>query len=167
MPKTDDDPLGPAFEWRLRAALDRVQPRFSRPRYANATGRVHAWRVAPMALAAGLAGVLVLSASAVTGSANPAVWTSRIVTAIEASPTMQATPVPEPTAVPQAPKAVPAQATSQAPGHEASPKPDPSDRAYPTGRPEPSDDEGGSSYRPRPSGSPSGYGSPNPTPRDD
>ena len=43
MPKTDTDPLGPYFGWRLRAELDRVQPPFSSPRYVQ-IHRVGAWR---------------------------------------------------------------------------------------------------------------------------
>ena len=122
MPKTDRDPLGPELGWRLRSELDRVQPRFSTPSYLNPT-RVRPWRLAPAALALALTGILGLTAYAATGSANPAVWTERIVTVVHPIPP---TPTPELTPTPAQPKAAPA------------PKPtaEPTERAEPTNRPE-------------------------------
>ena len=53
MSKTESDPLGRSFEWRLSNELNRVRPRWSSPRYLDATPhRVGAWRLAPAALVA-------------------------------------------------------------------------------------------------------------------
>ncbi len=83
MPKTDDL-LGPGFEYRLRAALDRVQPPDSAPRYlsitATATLRTALLR-ATTAVAVGVAGLL-LTAYAATGSPNPVIWTQNAASAI-------------------------------------------------------------------------------------
>lgn len=83
MPKTEDL-LGPGFEWRLRAALDRVRPPHSAPRYLSATAtatlRTALWRAAPV-VAVGVAGLL-LTAYAATGSPNPVIWTQNAASAI-------------------------------------------------------------------------------------
>ena len=111
MPKTEGDPLGPGFDWRLSVELNRVRPRWSSPRYLNAPPhRVGAWRLAPVGLVAGVIGILALSAYAATGSANPVVWEQRIVTTIQpimvpeatsaptpAEPQREVAPAPEPT----------------------------------------------------------------------
>ena len=81
MQKTEGDPLGPGFGRRLHRELDRIQPGRSLPRYA--TRRRRPLRLAPIALAGGIAGMLALTAFAATGSPNPAVWTQRVVTVIE------------------------------------------------------------------------------------
>ena len=95
MPKTDDDALGPALERRLRRELNRVQPRFSSPRYASAAHpRVRTWRLAPVALGVSLVSILALSAFVATGSANPVVWTQRVVTVIESNPPPTSEPSP-------------------------------------------------------------------------
>jgi hypothetical protein len=86
MPKTEGDPLGPAFERRLRGELDRVQPRFSPPRYLSAGNRPLVRRFAPVALAVSVVGILALSAFAATGSPNPVVWTEHVVTVIHPIP---------------------------------------------------------------------------------
>src|SRR6267378_2880084 len=109
MSKTESDPLGRSFEWRLSNELNRVRPRWSSPRYLDATPhRVGAWRLAPAALVAGVIGILALSAFAATGSANPVVWEQRIVT------TIQPIVVPEVTSAP-----------TQAPVREVAPAPEP------------------------------------------
>jgi len=141
MPKSDDDPLGPLFAERLRAELDRVEPRFSSPRYL-APHRVGGWRFAPAALAIGLAGIVGLSAYAATGSPNPAVWTEHVVTVIRQAPP---SPTSEPTQAPNEPKAAP----PVAPAHESSPEP--SEQPEPTNRPEPNESPEPSSS-PEPSG---------------
>lgn len=83
MPKTDDL-LGPGFAWRLRAALDRVQPPHDAPRYLSVnpggTLRTVSMRAAP-AVAVGVAGLL-LTAYAATGSPNPVIWTQNAASAI-------------------------------------------------------------------------------------
>ncbi|TMC53014.1 MAG: hypothetical protein E6J20_09640 [Chloroflexi bacterium] len=153
MSKTERDPLGPGFGWRLRSELDRVQPRFSTPRYLNPT-KIHAWRLAPAALALALTGFLGLTAYAATGSANPAVWTERIVTVVHPVPP---TPTPEVTPTPPQPKAAPAPKASAEPTE----RPEPTSRPAPTASPEPREspepgDEG--------SGSDSNDAFPTPTP---
>jgi len=101
MPKTDDL-LGRGFEFRLRAALDRVQPPGSAPRYlsvtATATLRTALWRATP-AVAVGVAGLL-LTAYAATGSPNPVIWTQNAASAINS---MTHTPETSPTAEPSSP----------------------------------------------------------------
>lgn len=94
MPRTEGGPLGPAFDWRLSVELNRVRPRWSSPRYLNAhPRRIGAWRLAPAGLAAGVIGILALSAYAATGSANPVVWEQRIVTTIQPLVVPEATPI--------------------------------------------------------------------------
>jgi len=118
--------LGPGFAGRLRSELDRVQPAWSSPRYLGPARRFGAWRVAPAALAIALTGLLGLTAFAATGSANPAVWTERVVTVIHpAAPTATPESTPSPTQ-PQA--APPVQPTE---------KPEPSDRPEQTSSPQP------------------------------
>ena len=136
MPKTENDGLGPAFEWRLSAELDRVRPRWSSPRYLNSPPhRVGAWRVAPAGLVVGVIGILALSAYAATGSANPVVWEERIVTTIQ------------PLAVPQTPVS-PANPTPAQ--REVAPAPEPTshDESSPRGSesPEPSQRTGGDDH---------------------
>lgn len=160
MPRSDRDPLGPYFPWRLRSELDRVQPRWSSPRYL--TPRVRAWRLAPAALALALTGLLGVTAYAATGSANPTVWTERVETIFHPTPP---TPTPESGPPAAAPQAVPP------PIHKAtaapSQKAEPSDRSLGGGSPQPS-------HSPEPRESPepgddhsrpgSNLASPNPTP---
>jgi hypothetical protein len=94
MPKTEGDPLGPGFEWRLSTELNRVRPRWSSPRYLKAAPhRVGTWRLAPTGLVVGVIGILALSAFAATGSANPVVWERRIVTTIQPIVLPEVTPV--------------------------------------------------------------------------
>jgi hypothetical protein len=159
MPRSDRDPLGPSFPWRLRSELDRVQPRWSSPRYLAAP-RVRALRLAPAALAVALTGLLGITAYAATGSANPTVWTERVETIFHPAPPTATPEITPPAAAPQAvPPAV----------HKTSPKP--SDKAAPTNRPQPSD-----SPEPRESPEPPGdhpgsssnrgFPTPSPTPGD-
>ena len=148
MPTTDGDSLGPTLRWRLHRELDRVQPRFSPPRYRSAgPSLVRTWRFAPAALGVSLVSILALSAFLATGSANPVVWTQHVVTVIESNPT------PSPEASPVQPKAAPqvgpvhvpqhqAPVTSQPPEHSETPEPRPS--SEPSESPEPSDDHSGS-----------------------
>lgn len=150
MPKIEGDPLGRGFEWRLRAELDRVRPRWSSPRYLNAPPhRVGAWRLAPAGLVVGVVGILALSAYAATGSANPVVWEQRIVTTIQ--------PIVVPETIPIAPSnPTPAQ-------REVAPAPQPNSnkqtapRPKTSNSPEPShkpggDDHSGSKDDPNPAG---------------
>ena len=128
--RSTDDPLGPGFEWRLRHAMDRVQPRFSSPRYAALSARSRRpWRLAPIALAAAMAGVLALSAYAATGSANPVEWTRQAVTVIESGGHLPATGGAEAQPPAQQPSHLPPASASGRPTQQpsSSPRPDPSE----------------------------------------
>src|SRR5260370_34309922 len=124
--------LDRAFEWRLKAALDRIVPPPSFPRYASKSmGRLWPLRVAPVLLAAATAILLVVAATATTGSPNPAVWTGdaastigSVVHVAEASPSPQPNPPPTPAHARSA--ACPAPARPPAPTQ--SPRPEPSAR---------------------------------------
>jgi hypothetical protein len=144
---TEHDPLSPVFEWRLKAALDRVTPPASLPRYASASmGRARPWRVAPFLLAAAMVVLLALTATATTGSPNPVVWTQDAASTIQSvgHPTGS---IPSPAAVPeQAPAnpsrsapAAPAPAATHQPQHAASPTPDRAEQPEDSPRPEPTD----------------------------
>jgi hypothetical protein len=144
MPKTDPDPLGRSFDWRLRAELNRVQPRFSSPRYLSRNAhRVGSWRLAPAGLALGIIGILGLSAYAATGSADPVVWTHRIVTTVQPNVVPAASPTPTSNPTPSHRSIAPAPAHSEEP----SPRAEPSDRAEPSQQPGP-----GESPQPSPNG---------------
>ena len=129
MPKTDGDPLGPEFERHLRGQLDRVQPRFSSPRYLAGAGRP-ALRLAPAVLVLSLVAILGLSAYVATGSPNPVVWTEHVVTVIHPNPAS-----PTPSASPQEQRGGTVATPSQDQNHKTTPEP--ADRAEPTERPEP------------------------------
>lgn len=98
MPKTDDL-LDPGLQWRLRAALDRVQPPHSSPRYQSVAA-VGALRTAFLrslpVVAVAVAGLL-LTAYAATGSPNPVTWTQNAASAIT---NFTHAPEPSPTAEP-------------------------------------------------------------------
>ena len=135
-----DDPFGPDLEDRLRADLDRVRPLHSSPRYLSTTAASTGWRLAPAVLAAGVIGILALSAFVATGSPNPAVWTQRIVTTVVPNGGPESTPLPT---------------QGQAPSpHAAAPAPaPPTERTEPTASAEPSE-PAEASPTPEPSGSP-------------
>ena len=147
----DGGGLEPRLEERLRNELDRVQPRFSSPRYMAASHRPVLWRVAPAVLAAAILGMVGLTAYA--GSPNPAVWTERVVNVVHPS-TSSPTPEQIPTQNPLNP------APSQAPEHHQSPepseKPEPTEAPEPSGSPEPRES-------PEPSGSPEAHQTPEPS----
>jgi cell division septation protein DedD len=138
MPRTDQDPIGEGFKWRLRAELNRVVPRYSSPRYASPTARhlLGAWRIAPVGLSAGVVGILALTAYAATGSPNPVVWTERIVTTVQPNVTTEASPSPAPSPPPSEPAEAPPAAAP--PAHDAEPTPEPSERPESSPQPEPS-----------------------------
>jgi hypothetical protein len=118
MANTDHDPLGPGFEWRLKTALDRVTPQWSQPRYQAPAVGIKAWRVAPFLLAGATTILMALTATAATGSPNPAVWTQRAVSTISSvgHPATEI-PSPEPTAEPA--QEAPPSGSAPAPSHEA------------------------------------------------
>jgi hypothetical protein len=148
MPKTDDDALGPALERRLRSELNRVQPRFSSPRYASAAHpAVRTWRLAPVALGVSLVSMLALSGFVATGSANPVVWTQRVVTVIESNPPPTSEPSPaQPKAAPQAgaEHTPEQQAPATSEPREGSETPEPGRTPEPTVSPGPADSHSGS-----------------------
>ena len=155
MPKTEGDPLGPAFERRLRGELDRVQPRFSPPRYLSAGNRPLVRRFAPVGLAVSVVGILALSAFAATGSPNPVVWTEHVVTVIHPIPSS-----PTPSSSPDERGGGPATTPGQDGEHHGSPEP--SERAEPSEQPGESSEpnEGpGRGASPTPSDDHSGEGS--------
>ena len=142
----DQDPMPDAIRWRLRAELDRVRPLHSSPRYPAAR-RVGSWRLAPAGLAAGVVGLVALSAFAATGSPNPVVWSERIVTVIEPASTPQATPpsVASQTPSPREAVAPPPPTHHETPQAEPSEKPEASPTPEAHESPEPSGDGGGGS----------------------
>jgi outer membrane biosynthesis protein TonB len=180
MPNTDHDPMDPGFEWRLKAALDRITPPASRPRYASASmGGVRSWRIAPVLLAGATAVLLAVTATAATGSPNPIVWTQRAASTIESvghAPEASPSPEPSPERSEETPNGGAAAQPTNEPEHEASPSPEPSEHSEqspepePTTSPSPSEDHGGSSS-PSPSPSPTddhgGSSSPSPSPGTD
>ena len=165
--------MDPHFERQLKAALDRITPPASTPRYASMRpGDVRPWRFAPVLLAGATAILLVLAATATTGSPNPAVWTGDAASAIGSvgHPTETSQP-PRPVQPAPAPHALAPVPTHDS-DHHASPKPEPSERpeASPTPEasqsPAPSDDHSGSGSGDR-SGSSSPTPSPSPSPEPD
>ena len=160
MPKTDSDPIGDQLQARLRAELDRVQPRWSPPRYLSpAPQRIGAWRLGPPSLVAAIAGTLALTAYVATGSPNPAVWTQRIVTTVVPNAGPESTPLPTPGQTPSPHAAAPAPAppterTEPTASAEPSEPPEASPTPEPSASPEPGDSHDGE-QSPLPSPSPS------------
>ena len=123
---------GREFDQRLRALLNRSLPPTPRPeraRYSRALGGAQSMLGFKVALAAACAVALTIGVSAITGSADPSVWTQRAVTTVQ-SVTQQHEPSPTPeTERPQQPAqpnptAQPAAAKTQNPARES---PDPSE----------------------------------------
>ncbi len=155
---TDPDGLDPRLEWQLRSALDKVQPRHSPPRYERAAGGGRRWGAAQGVLAAGIAGLMILTLLAAASSRSIDLQ-HRIVntfqSATEPSPRSEASPSPAPDQVQQ----------PAPPAEESSPRPEPSDSPEPTERPEP----GGSQpvpTSPEPTDDHSGSTPASPTPSD-
>jgi hypothetical protein len=164
MPIPEHNTLGPGFERRLKAALDRVappSPLLSSARYRSGAAMLprRTWRLVPVLVGIGAAG-MALTAAAATGSPNPVVWTERAGSAIQSvSHTSVASPKAAQTSRPQSsrgtssgPGTAPGRPTTSS-GHEQEPSrtPEPTDR-------------GEASPRPRPSPSPSEAPYPSPTP---
>jgi hypothetical protein len=168
---TEHDPLDPVFAWRLKAALDRVTPPHSRPRYeSKSMGGLRPWRVAPFLLAAAMVVLLALTATATTGSPNPVVWTRDAASTIESvGHAPEVTPAqPSPEQAPASPRKAPAPAAAAThnSGHEAPPKPKPSDHPEDSPRPESTnspqqrDDRSGSSPNTNPNTNPGSHTQP-------
>jgi outer membrane biosynthesis protein TonB len=160
MPSTEHHKLDRVFEWRLKVALDRIVPPPSFPRYASKSmGRLRPWRVAPLLLVAATAVLLVVAATATTGSPNPAVWTgdaASTIGSVVVEPSPSAEPTPAPPAV--APRKTVAPATAHQPAHAETPRPEPSERPEESPRPQPS-------VSPSPSDDHPGSSSPSPSPQ--
>ena len=168
------DQLGPDFDARLRAELDRLEgptplpssARYSQPR----TGYRRFGGMTPALVVAGAVAVLLVAASAVLGSPDPAVWVTTVENVTRVGP---ASPTPSPVTSPNTqanptPRAEPSEAVE--PSHE-SPEPSggethsqpvESPEASATPSPEPvetpspgSDGEHSGSESPAPSPSPS------------
>src|SRR5260370_16805468 len=106
MPSTDHHRMDTGLEWRLKVALNRITPPSSpTPRYAARwKNGVRSWRLAPFALAAASVVLLALTATATTGSPNPAAWTGDPASTIAAvAPVPHPTPTPHPTPHPPSP----------------------------------------------------------------
>jgi hypothetical protein len=146
MPIPERELLGPGFERRLKAALDKVVP--PSPLLASARYRMsaprrigRAWRFAPALVAAGAA-VMAISATAATGSPNPSVWRDRAGTVFQSVTHL---PGVSPKAVQSAkpPKGTPAGQetgtgrTTPPATHE--PQPRPTERPEPTDTPQPAE----------------------------
>src|SRR5260221_12298844 len=100
MPSTEHNKMDPIFDWRLKVALDRIVPPPSFPRYASKSmGGLRPLRVAPVLLAAATAILLVVAATATTGSPNPAVWTGDAASTI-GSVVAVPSPSPQPSLAP-------------------------------------------------------------------
>ena len=142
MPNTEHDPLDRGFDWRLKAALDRVSPPPSSPRYASSVmGGARAWPLVPALVAAGATVLLAISATAFTGSTNPLVWVERAGSTIQTvGHTTEAAPSPEqsPAGTPNRAPAAQAQPT-HAPDQEVQETPGPKESPEPKETPEPNE----------------------------
>jgi hypothetical protein len=146
MPIGERDQLGPGFEWRLKAVLDRVvpPPRLSSPRYQSASVSFRRHALAPALLAIAMSGLLALSATAATGSPNPAVWEQKAATTIhsvshaQSSPATDQKPSPAATRATGGAQVAPAPRTlTHAVRPEGSPTPEPSGRHHESSWPVP------------------------------
>jgi hypothetical protein len=178
MPTSDDDTLGPALERRLKAALDQVvppSPQLSNARYLIRAGKPwsRAWRLAPALVAVAAAGA-VLTATAATGSPNPAIWRDRAGIVIQnvghfpaSIPKAAHSPSSKPRASTTTQETGSTHPTPTS-GHEFQPKPspEPSEQPEPESSPEPTS---GEDPTPNPNQPPQGGSqtSPTPSPSDD
>ncbi|MEP6752959.1 MAG: hypothetical protein ABI959_09455 [Candidatus Dormiibacterota bacterium] len=142
--------LGPGLEKRLKAALDEVKP--PSPTLASARYRMgvarrlsRAWRFAPALVAIAAAGAA-LTATAATGSPNPAIWKDRAGAAL-----LNVGRFPSPSANPK-PRVSPTDERKEtsrptpSSSHEPKESPEPRHSPEPSERPEPtptSDSSGG------------------------
>jgi len=143
MPIPEDEMLGPGLEKRLKAALDGVtppSPSLSSARYRMGVARrlSRAWRFAPALVAIAATGAA-LTATAATGSPNPAIWKDRAGTVL-----LNVGHVPSPNASPK-PRVSPTDGRKETSrptpsgSHEPKESPEPTQRPEPKQSPEPSD----------------------------
>lgn len=171
MPIPNEEMLGPGLESRLKAALDEVvppSPALSSARYRMGPAKSfsRAWRFAPALVAIAAAGAA-LTATAATGSPNPAIWRDRAGTVIQ---NVSHFPGPSPKSVPRAKPAPRVSPTGEGsiPAHptpsSGRPKPtsEPTDRPEPPPSPEPTDPP-----EPTPTPDPSLGSGPDPSPSPD
>jgi hypothetical protein len=171
MPIPEDEMLGPGLERRLKAALDVVvppSPMLSDARYRMGVAKSfsRAWRFAPALVAIAAAGVAI-TATAATGSPNPAIWRDRTVTVIQnvshfpgPSPKAAQTAKPAPRETPDGQGTGPVRATPSS-GHTPKPTAEPTERPEPKPTPEPTDQP-----EPTPPSDSSQGSSPSPPPDD-
>lgn len=144
----DGGGLGPRLEQRLRDELDRVQPRFSSPRYLSARRRPAVLRFAPAVLVATLVAMLGLTAYA--GSPNPRVWTERVVNVIHPTSPSPA-PQQSPAQHEQSPEASESPTQHESPEPSESPESNQSPEAHESPEPHQSPEPSGSHESPEPS----------------
>jgi hypothetical protein len=114
MPITDHRALDRVLESRLRAVLSRITPPtplFADARYRSevAARSSRVWRLAPALVGIAAIAIMATSATVATGSTNPAVWTERAATTIDA---VRHIPDSSPKAA-RSPKPVPSRPSSQ------------------------------------------------------
>ena len=158
------DQLGPHFDERLGAELDRVSPPTPLPANARFHTSPSAYRPITgrklVLASAGAVAVLMLGATALARSPNPAVWVSTVQSVTHAG---ESSPSPSPvgprSAQPAPPAHVVQPAKTAAPPHEITEPPDATNE--PSGWPSPSPEQYQS---PSPEGGYSGSRSPSPSP---
>ncbi len=148
------DQLGPSFDKRLRAELDRFRPPTPRPEMARFNRMPAAYGplrfLKPAVAVAAALGLLTVAASAASGSPNPSVWKQRAVTTVqEITQTAPPSPTPEPpkaSPIQPAPAAQPEPSEAPEPNRE-SPEPSGGTRQEPTESPESSYIDGAVRYQ--------------------
>lgn len=180
MPIGEHSPLGPGFDRRLRAALDRVEP--PTPHVMGARYRMlgvpagRALRLVPALAVVVVIGVVSVSAFAATGSANPMVWTLRAAATIQSVSHIPAVSPDTPIASPAAKhsptsgqqaggsaKSTPSHSPDSQQNHgEPSDRPEGSPYPHPSSSPSPEPDD----HHPSPSPWPSPWPTPSPGPHD-
>ena len=136
---TEPDGLGPHLESQLRSALDRVEPRYSAPRYLEAGAAGRRWGPSQGFLAAGIAALMVLTLLGAAASRSIDLQ-HRIVNTIQSATQPTAGTAPQ-----TSPSPSPEEDRQPAPAQEPSPRPEPSDSPEPTQTPEPGDSSSSSS----------------------
>lgn len=162
------DQLGPDFDERLKAELDRFEgptPLPSGARFSQSrTGSRPLEGLKPALVVAGAIAALLVAASAASGSPDPAVWVTTVETVTHVGP---ASPSPSPVTSPNAqanppPRAEPSEAAE--PSHE-SPEPSGDTHSQPVESPEASPAPSPEPTESPNSGSEDGHsGSPSPSP---
>jgi hypothetical protein len=153
------DQLGPDFDERLGAELDHFvgpTPRPEGARFSQATARYRRFggRKTALVAAAALA-LLMVGASAFSGTADPAAWVTSVQTVTHVSASSPSPVVPQASPQVQAQPPAPAKAAPSAKPARQSPEPEGDPRAEPSDSPEPPESPDPSSSTQPPHGSPS------------